>query len=93
MSEQKRTMRKTRVGVVLSDKMQNTRVIGVERRVKHCLYGKYLTRTTRLMIDDQENKSRQGDVVRVMETRPLSKNKRWRLVEIIKRSGSREELS
>ena len=91
MTRQKRGNRRTETGVVLSDKMQKTRIVGVERRVKHPFYGKYITRTTRLMVDDQEEKSRVGDVVRVAETRPLSRHKCWRLVDIIKQAEVQEE--
>lgn len=91
MEETKRSHRKTRIGVVLSDKMQKTCVIGVERRVRHALYGKYITLTSKFMVHDEENQARVGDVVRVMETRPLSRRKRWRLVEVVKPAVSREE--
>ena len=78
---------------MLSDKMQKTRVVGIERRVKHVAYGKYLTRTTRLMVDDRENKSQKGDMVRIVESRPLSRHKRWRLVEIVKKAVTGGEVS
>lgn len=92
MAEEKRNMRKSKVGVVVSDKMKKTRIVGVERRVRHPLYGKYLTRTTKLVVHDPEEQSKIGDVVKVVETRPLSKTKRWRLLEIIKRVGAVEEV-
>ena len=81
-----RGARKTRVGLVVSDKMQKTVVVAVDRRVPHPVYGKMVTRTTRLKAHDEENSAKQGDTVRIMETRPLSKDKRWRVVEIIERA-------
>jgi small subunit ribosomal protein S17 len=81
-----RGSRKTRVGVVVSDKMQKTVVVAVERRVPHPVYGKMVTRTTRFKAHDEENASKVGDRVRIMETRPLSKDKRWRVVEIVERA-------
>ena len=81
-----RSARKTRVGLVVSDKMQKTVVVAIERRVPHPVYGKMMTRTTRLKAHDEENAAKVGDTVRVMETRPMSKDKRWRLVEIVSRA-------
>jgi small subunit ribosomal protein S17 len=81
-----RGSRKTRVGVVVSDKMQKTVVVAVERRVPHPMYGKMVTRTSRFKAHDEENTSKVGDRVRIMETRPLSKDKRWRVVEIVERA-------
>ena len=81
-----RAARKTRVGVVVSDKMQKTVVVAVERRVPHPVYGKMVTRTKKLKAHDEENSAKTGDTVRIMETRPLSKDKRWRVVEIIERA-------
>jgi small subunit ribosomal protein S17 len=81
-----RAMRKTRVGLVVSDKMQKTVVVAIERRVPHPVYGKMMTRTTRLKAHDEENQAKAGDTVRIMETRPMSKDKRWRLVEIVSRA-------
>jgi small subunit ribosomal protein S17 len=81
-----RPMRKTRVGLVVSDKMQKTVVVAIERRVPHPVYGKMMTRTTRLKAHDEENTAKAGDTVRIMETRPMSKDKRWRLVEIVQRA-------
>jgi small subunit ribosomal protein S17 len=78
-----RGSRKVRVGKVLSDKMEKTVVVGVERRVAHRLYGKQVTRTKRYYVHDEDGQARQGDVVRIVETKPLSKQKRWRLVEIV----------
>ena len=83
---EKRGSRKTRVGLVVSDKMQKTVVVAVDRRVPHPVYGKMVTRTTRLKAHDEENSAKQGDTVRIMETRPLSKHKRWRVVEIVDRA-------
>jgi len=80
-----RGLRKTRTGVVVSNKMQKTIVVKVERRVKHPLYGKYIKLTKKFMAEDAQNDCNIGDKVRIMETRPLSKLKRWRLVEIIER--------
>jgi small subunit ribosomal protein S17 len=81
-----RATRKTRVGLVVSDKMQKTVVVAIERRVPHPVYGKMMTRTTRLKAHDEENQAKAGDTVRIMETRPMSKDKRWRLVEIVARA-------
>jgi small subunit ribosomal protein S17 len=81
-----RGVRKTRVGLVVSDKMQKTVVVAVERRVPHPVYGKMVTRTTKFKAHDEENSAKVGDRVRVMETRPLSKDKRWRVVEIVERA-------
>jgi small subunit ribosomal protein S17 len=81
-----RAMRKTRVGLVVSDKMEKTVVVAIERRVPHPVYGKMMTRTTRLKAHDEENSAKAGDTVRIMETRPMSKDKRWRLVEIVSRA-------
>ena len=78
--------RKTRTGVVVSDKMDKTIVVEIRTRVKHPLYGKIMNRTTRLKAHDEENACGIGDYVTVMETRPLSKDKRWRVVEIIEKA-------
>ena len=82
----KRNSRKTREGLVVSDKMDKTVVVAVEDRVKHALYGKVLRRTSKLKAHDEQNDARQGDRVLIMETRPLSATKRWRLVEILERA-------
>jgi small subunit ribosomal protein S17 len=82
----KRGTRKTRVGTVVSDKMQKTVVVAIERRVPHPVYGKMVTRTKRLKAHDEENSAKVGDTVRIVETRPLSKDKRWRVVEIVDRA-------
>lgn len=81
MSE--RAQRKSRTGVVTSNKMDKTVVIAVTDLVKHPLYGKYIKRTSKLKAHDEENSCNEGDTVRVMETRPLSKDKRWRVTEIV----------
>jgi len=81
-----RNLRKTRVGLVTSDKMDKTIVVSIVDNVKHPLYGKIVKRTYKLKAHDEENNAKVGDRVRVMETRPLSKDKRWRLVEIIERA-------
>jgi small subunit ribosomal protein S17 len=81
-----RNLRKTRTGKVVSDKMDKTIVVAVEDNVKHPLYGKIVKRTYKLKAHDEENTCGIGDTVKVMETRPLSKDKRWRLVEIIEKA-------
>ncbi len=80
-----RNLRKTRTGKVISNKMDKTIVVAVTNRVRHPLYGKIVTRTYKLKAHDENNECQIGDIVRVMETRPLSKEKRWRLVEIIEK--------
>ena len=86
MSEN-RGMRKTRVGVVVSDKMDKTIVVAVRERVRHPLYGKIMNQTTKFKVHDENNECGIGDTVRVMETRPLSHDKRWRLIEIIEKAN------
>jgi small subunit ribosomal protein S17 len=81
-----RNFRKERIGVVASNKMDKSIVVIIERKVKHALYGKFVKKTSRFVAHDQENTCRQGDTVKIMETRPLSKSKNWRLVEIIERA-------
>ena len=81
-----RGMRKTRTGVVVSDKMDKTVVVAIRTRVKHPLYGKIMNRTIKIKVHDEENQCGIGDTIRIMETRPLSKDKRWRLVEIIEKA-------
>ena len=81
-----RNARKTRVGLVVSDKMDKTVVVAIERRMAHPVYGKMMTRTTKLKAHDEQNSAKAGDTVRIMETRPLSKDKRWRVVEIVERA-------
>ena len=85
MSEQ-RGLRKTRVGTVVSDKMDKTIVVEIKERVRHPLYGKILNQTSKLKAHDEENACGIGDTVRIMETRPLSKDKCWRLVEIVEKA-------
>ncbi|MBQ8108845.1 MAG: 30S ribosomal protein S17 [Clostridia bacterium] len=81
-----RGMRKTRIGVVVSDKMDKTIVVAIRTRVKHPLYGKIMNRTNKIKVHDEENQCGIGDTVKIMETRPLSKDKHWRLVEIIEKA-------
>lgn len=81
-----RNLRKERIGQVVSNKMQKTITIAVNRKVKHPMYGKFIRKTTKFTAHDEANDCNIGDTVRIMETRPLSKNKRWRLVEIIERA-------
>lgn len=81
-----RGLRKTRVGVVVSNKMDKSISIAIERKVAHPIYKKYFKKTTKLMAHDEKNECNVGDVVKVMETRPLSKNKKWRLVEIVEKA-------
>jgi small subunit ribosomal protein S17 len=80
-----RNLRKSRIGVVYSNKMDKTVTVAVERKVKHPLYGKFIKKTTRFHAHDEKNECSIGDLVRIMETRPLSKTKRWRLVEVIEK--------
>ena len=81
-----RASRKTRVGLVVSDKMEKTVVVSIERRVQHPVYGKMVRRTKRFKAHDERNEAKTGDTVRIMETRPMSKDKRWRVVEIVERA-------
>ena len=81
-----RGTRKTRTGLVVSDKMEKTVVVAIERRVPHPVYGKMVTRTKRVKAHDEENTAKTGDTVKIAETRPLSKDKRWRVVEIVERA-------
>ncbi len=82
----KRGQRKVRMGRVLSNNMEKTVVVSVDRRIKHPLYGRYIKRSTKLMAHDGDNTCQTGDLVRVVETRPLSKQKRWRVVEVVERA-------
>lgn len=84
MSE--RNLRKTRIGVVTSNRMEKTITVSVERKVKHPIYGKFVKKTTRFHAHDEKNECTIGDTVRIMETRPLSKTKRWRLVEVVEKA-------
>jgi small subunit ribosomal protein S17 len=81
-----RNSRKERVGVVESAKMDKTITVSVRRQMKHPMYGKYLERSSTFMVHDEDDEANEGDTVRIMETRPISKNKRWRLAEIIERA-------
>ncbi|HWP71736.1 MAG TPA: 30S ribosomal protein S17 [Gemmatimonadaceae bacterium] len=81
-----RSARKVRLGIVVSDKMQKTVVVRLERRFAHPRYGKMVTRSTKVKAHDEQNDAKTGDTVRIMETRPLSKDKRWRVVEIVDRA-------
>ncbi len=81
-----RNLRKEKVGVVMSDKMEKSIVVSVERKVKHPKYGKFVKKTTKFIAHDEKNDCNIGDTVKIMETRPLSKTKNWRLVEIIERA-------
>ena len=81
-----RNLRKERIGVVVSAKMNKSIVVAVKRKVEHPIYGKFINKTKKLMAHDEENQCNVGDTVRISETRPLSKNKSWRLIEIIERA-------
>jgi small subunit ribosomal protein S17 len=81
-----RNLRKTRIGLVVSNKMDKTVTVTVERRVKHPIYGKFVKKTTKFHAHDDKNECTIGDLVRIMETRPLSKTKRWRLVEVLEKA-------
>lgn len=83
---EKRNLRKERIGVVTSDRMDKSIVVSVERKVKHPKYGKFVKKTTKFVAHDETNDCHIGDTVRIMETRPLSKSKNWRLVEVIERA-------
>ncbi|MDG1278942.1 MULTISPECIES: 30S ribosomal protein S17 [Algoriphagus] len=86
MATIERNLRKERIGKVVSNKMDKSITVAVERRVKHAMYGKFISKTTKLMAHDEKNECNPGDTVKISETRPLSKNKRWRVVEIIERA-------
>ena len=81
-----RNRRKQRTGRVVSDRMDKSLTVAIDRQVKHPIYGKFITKTTKYMVHDENNDAKAGDIVRIMETRPLSKNKKWRLVEIIEKA-------
>ena len=85
-STEKRGLRKERTGVVVSNKMSKSIVVAVERKVKHPIYGKFIKKTTKFMAHDEKNESNVGDLVLIAETRPMSKNKNWRLKQIIERA-------
>jgi len=86
MEENTRNLRKERIGVVVSNKMDKTIVVAEKRKVKHPIYGKFVNKTSKFYAHDETNDCNIGDTVKIMETRPLSKNKGWRLVEIIERA-------
>jgi small subunit ribosomal protein S17 len=86
MATIERNLRKERIGKVVSNKMEKSCTAAVERKVKHPIYGKFVAKTTKIMVHDENNECHPGDLVKISETRPLSKNKRWRLVEIIERA-------
>jgi small subunit ribosomal protein S17 len=86
VEELKRNLRKERIGKVVSDKMQKSIVVAVERKVKHPIYGKFIKKTTRFMAHDENSDAHIGDTVKIMETRPISKLKRWRLIEVIEKA-------
>ncbi len=81
-----RNLRKERVGLVVSNKMEKSIVVQIERKVKHPIYGKFVRKTTKLVAHDEQNECGIGDTVKIMETRPISKNKCWRLIEIIEKA-------
>jgi small subunit ribosomal protein S17 len=81
-----RNLRKTRIGVVTSNRMDKTVTVAVERKVKHPIYGKFVKKTTKFHAHDEKNECTIGDTVRIMETRPLSKTKRWRMVEVVEKA-------
>jgi small subunit ribosomal protein S17 len=83
---EKRNLRKEKVGSVTSDKMDKTIVVSVERRIKHAKYGKFIKRTSKFFAHDEKDEAHVGDLVRIEETRPLSKNKCWRLVEVVEKA-------
>jgi len=84
--EENRNLRKERIGIVVSNKMEKSIVVAVKRKVKHPIYGKFVNKTNKFVAHDETNTCNEGDLVRIMETRPLSKRKNWRLVEIIERA-------
>jgi len=84
--EQKRNFRRERIGVVISNKMEKSIIIAVKTKAKHPIYGKFVSKTSKFVAHDEKNECKVGDTVKIMETRPLSKNKNWRLVEIIERA-------
>lgn len=86
MAQTERVQRRQRKGRVVSNKMDKTITVAVDRKVKHAIYGKYITKTTKYMAHDENDEANEGDLVQIMSTRPLSKRKSWRLVEIIERA-------
>ncbi len=81
-----RNQRKQRIGRVVSDKMDKSITVAIERQIKHAIYGKFITKTRKYMVHDENNEAKPGDLVRIMEVRPLSKQKRWRLIEILEKA-------
>jgi len=86
MAETERTKRRERTGRVVSTKMDKSITVAVDRQIKHSIYGKYITKTTKYMAHDEDNEANEGDLVQIMSTRPLSKRKTWRLVKILERA-------
>jgi small subunit ribosomal protein S17 len=86
MSEEKKSIRKSRIGLVVSNKTDKTITVDIERKLRHPIYGKFVKKNTKFMAHDEENECQIGDTVRIEESRPLSRRKRWRLVEIIERA-------
>ncbi len=86
MAQTERAQRRERTGKVVSDRMDKTITVAVDRQIKHPIYGKFITKTTKYMAHDEENDAKTGDVVQIMSTRPLSKRKTWRLVNVIERA-------
>jgi small subunit ribosomal protein S17 len=86
IEQTERNLRKERVGKVTSNKMTKSITVAIDRKVKHPIYGKFMNKTTKFMAHDEKNEAGIGDTVRIMETRPMSKNKRWRLVEIVEKA-------
>lgn len=86
LNKMERNLRKERVGKVVSNKMEKTATVLIERKVKHPIYGKFVRKTKKLAVHDEKNECGIGDTVKVMETRPLSKNKRWRLIQILEKA-------
>tara|TARA_R110002096_G_scaffold201351_3_gene385821 strand:- start:3699 stop:3962 length:264 start_codon:yes stop_codon:yes gene_type:complete len=86
MAELERAQRRERVGRVVSDKMDKSITVAVDRQIKHPIYGKFITKTTKYMAHDEQNEAKTGDIVRIMSTRPLSKRKSWRLVSIVEKA-------
>lgn len=85
-TQESRNLRKERIGVVTSDKMDKSITVSVERKMKHPIYGKFVKKTSKFMAHDEKNECGVGDTVKIMETRPLSKNKNWRLVEVLEKA-------
>jgi small subunit ribosomal protein S17 len=86
VTQKRQTKRKTRIGVVTSNKMEKSITVAIEKRVKHPIYKKYFKKTTKFMAHDEKNECTEGDMVKIMETKPLSKKKRWRLVEVVEKA-------